>query len=92
MHEPVTRPEKVHECAEVDHFDNFPGIDHTDFRFGDDPANPLDRGSRRITIHRREAGGAWLMRVAIAGGRISVETLGAELIVDAIYRNSSIAR
>jgi hypothetical protein len=32
------------------------------------------------------------MRVAIAGGRISVETLGAELIVDAIYRNSSIAR
>jgi Uma2 family endonuclease len=47
---------------------------------------------RRITIHRREAGGAWLMRVAIAGGRISVETLGAELIVDAIYRNSSIAR
>jgi len=47
---------------------------------------------RRITIHRREAGGAWLMRVAIAGGRISVEALGAELIVDAIYRNSSIAR
>jgi Uma2 family endonuclease len=47
---------------------------------------------RRITIHRREAGGAWLMRVAIAGGRISVETLGAELIVDTIYRNSSIAR
>ena len=47
---------------------------------------------RRITVHRREAGGVWLMRVAIAGGRISVETLGAELIVDAIYRNSSIAR
>lgn len=47
---------------------------------------------RRITIHRREAGDAWLKRVAIAGGRISVETLGAELIVDAIYRNSSIAR
>jgi Uma2 family endonuclease len=47
---------------------------------------------RRITIYRREAGDAWLMRVAIAGGRVSVETLGAELIVDAIYRNSSIAR
>jgi Uma2 family endonuclease len=45
---------------------------------------------RRITIHRRDATGAWTMRVAIAGGRIAVESLGAELIVDAIYRNSSI--
>lgn len=46
---------------------------------------------RRITIHRRDATGAWTMRVAIAGGRIAVESLGAELIVDAIYRNSSVA-
>jgi Uma2 family endonuclease len=45
---------------------------------------------RRITIHRRDMAGAWTMRVAIAGGRIAVESLGAELIVDAIYRNSSI--
>lgn len=45
---------------------------------------------RRITIHRREADGTWVMRVAIAGGRVSVESLGAELIVDTIYRNSSI--
>jgi Uma2 family endonuclease len=46
---------------------------------------------RRITIHRRDATGAWTMRVAIAGGRIAVESLGAELIVDTIYRNSSSA-
>ncbi len=45
---------------------------------------------RRITIHRRDATGAWTMRVAIAGGRIAIESLGAELIVDTIYRNSSI--
>jgi Uma2 family endonuclease len=45
---------------------------------------------RRITIHRRDATGAWTMRVAIAGGRVAVESLGAELIVDAIYRNSSV--
>jgi len=45
---------------------------------------------RRITIHRRAANGTWVMRVAIAGGRVSVESLGAELIVDTIYRNSSI--
>jgi hypothetical protein len=30
------------------------------------------------------------MRVAIAGGRTAVESLGAELIVDAIYRHSSV--
>jgi Uma2 family endonuclease len=52
----------------------------------------ISHRERRVTIHRREAGGSWLMRVAIAGGRISVEALGAELNVDAIYRNSSIAR
>ena len=46
---------------------------------------------RRITIHRRDAAGAWAMRVAIAGGRVVVESLGAELVVDTIYRNSSIA-
>ncbi len=47
---------------------------------------------QRITIHRREADGTWVMRVAITGGRIVVEALGAELVVDTIYRNSSIAK
>jgi Uma2 family endonuclease len=47
---------------------------------------------RRITIHRRDAAGTWAMRVAIAGERIAVESVGAELIVDTIYRNSSIER
>jgi Uma2 family endonuclease len=46
---------------------------------------------RRITVHRRGADGSWVMRVAIAGGRVTVESLGAELLVDTIYRNSSIA-
>lgn len=47
---------------------------------------------RRITVHRRdEQSGGWLMRVAIAGGHASVESLGADLVVDSIYRNSSIA-
>ncbi len=45
---------------------------------------------RRITIHRRDASGTWLMRVAIAGGRMAVDSLGTELVVDSIYRNSSI--
>jgi Uma2 family endonuclease len=45
---------------------------------------------RRITIHRREEAGSWAMRVAIAGERVAVESLGAELIVDTLYRNSSI--
>jgi Uma2 family endonuclease len=45
---------------------------------------------RRITIHCRDASGTWGMRVAIAGGHVTVESLGSELLVDAIYRNSSI--
>ena len=46
---------------------------------------------RRITIHRRDAAGAWVTRVAIGGGRITVESLDAELLVDTIYRGASIA-
>lgn len=45
---------------------------------------------RRITVHRRGAAGDFTMRVAIAGGKVAVEALGAELVVDAIYRNSSV--
>lgn len=47
---------------------------------------------RRITVHRRDAAGSWTARVAIAGGRIAIESLGAELVVDSVYRNSSIQR
>jgi Uma2 family endonuclease len=45
---------------------------------------------RRVTVHRRDASGAWVTRVAIGGGRLAVEALDAELLVDAIYRSSSI--
>jgi len=41
---------------------------------------------RRITIHPRDAAGTWTMRVAIAGGCVAVESVGAALIVDTIYR------
>jgi Uma2 family endonuclease len=44
---------------------------------------------RRITVHHRGDQG-WSSRVAIAGGRVTVESLGAELVVDAIYRASAI--
>ncbi len=45
---------------------------------------------RRITVHQRAESGTWTMRVAIAGGRVRVQSLGAELVVDEIYRSSSI--
>lgn len=45
---------------------------------------------RRITVHRR-SDDTWTMRVAIAGGKVAVETLGVELTVDTIYRSSTIA-
>lgn len=31
------------------------------------------------------------MRSAIAGGRVAIEELGSELVVDEVYRNSAIS-
>jgi Uma2 family endonuclease len=45
---------------------------------------------RRITVHRRRES-EWIIRSAIAGGTVEIETLSTVLVVDAIYRNSSIA-
>lgn len=47
---------------------------------------------RRITVHRRDAAGTWSTRVAIAGGRVTVDSIDADLSVDVIYRNSSIGQ
>jgi Uma2 family endonuclease len=45
---------------------------------------------RRITVHHRCEDGSWVTRVAIAGGRVGVESLGADLAVDEIYRASAV--
>jgi Uma2 family endonuclease len=45
---------------------------------------------RRITVHHRDEAGAWTMRSGSAGGRVSVDTLATELVVDIIYRGSAI--
>ena len=45
---------------------------------------------RRITVHHRGDRGEWAARVAISGGRIVVESMAATLVVDEIYRRSSI--
>ncbi|MDX2052319.1 MAG: Uma2 family endonuclease [Polyangiaceae bacterium] len=46
---------------------------------------------RRITVHHRTNDGIWDTRVAIAGGRVLVESLGAWLNADEVYRASTIA-
>lgn len=45
---------------------------------------------RRITVHQRGAGAPWTTRVAIVGGVVRVESLGAALAVAEVYRGSSI--
>lgn len=45
---------------------------------------------RRIDVHHRAEDGAWTSRVAITGGSVRVESVGAELSVDEVYRGSSI--
>jgi Uma2 family endonuclease len=52
----------------------------------------ISHRERRITVHQRGAEGAWVERVAIAGGRVEVPSLGAVLVVDEICRASSIGR
>lgn len=45
---------------------------------------------RRIAVHTRTERGGWTARVAIAGGRVGVASLGVDLFVDEVYRGSSI--
>jgi Uma2 family endonuclease len=45
---------------------------------------------RRITVHSRNEDARWTTRVAISGGRVLVEPLRIELIVDEIYRGSGV--
>jgi Uma2 family endonuclease len=46
---------------------------------------------RRIIVHHRGDDGGWITRVAIAGGRVDVSSVGATLVVDDVYRRSAIA-
>lgn len=46
---------------------------------------------RRITVHSRDDAGTWTTKVAIRGGRVEARSLRAELMVDVIYRGSSMA-
>lgn len=46
---------------------------------------------RRIVVYSRaDADAPWTMSVAVTGGRVVVPSLGADLVVDAIYRASAI--
>jgi len=45
---------------------------------------------RRIVVHRRAENEQWVMRVAVSGESVTVESMGAELRVDAVYRASRI--
>ncbi len=51
----------------------------------------ISHRERRITVHHRDASGEWSATIAGRGGAIEVRSLGARLIVDEIYRASSIA-
>jgi Uma2 family endonuclease len=44
---------------------------------------------RRIVVHGRSEPGPWSTRVAIAGGRVAVDSLGTHLVVDEVYRAST---
>ena len=45
---------------------------------------------RKITLHTRGACEAWTTQAAMSGQRIVISSLTADLIVDEVYRNSSV--
>lgn len=45
---------------------------------------------RRVTVHHRDEAGAWTTTTAVAGGSVTVASLGAVLTVDALYRGATI--
>ncbi len=45
---------------------------------------------RRITVHHRRSDGGWDVTVAIAGGVAQVRSLATQLVVDEVYRGSTI--
>ncbi len=45
---------------------------------------------RRITVSQRTEHADWMTRVAIGGGRVAVEILSLDLVVDEVYRASGI--
>jgi Uma2 family endonuclease len=45
---------------------------------------------RRITVHTRAAGDAWTVRSAGSGGRVALSLLGVDLVVDEVYRDSTV--
>ncbi len=46
---------------------------------------------RRITVHARDAHGTWSAHIAIKGDSVALPSLGATLLVDEIYHNSTIS-
>ena len=45
---------------------------------------------RRITVNARGTDGAWTTRIATKGGRVELSSLGVDLAVDEVYRNSAV--
>jgi Uma2 family endonuclease len=45
---------------------------------------------RPIVVHTRGEGDLWTARTAIGSGRVTVTALGAELVVDTVYRGSTL--
>ena len=50
----------------------------------------ISHRERRVTVHSRGTNGQWSTSVAISGGRVLLPSLGLELVVDDIYRLSTI--
>src|SRR4051812_18907318 len=91
MDEPVARSQEVHEGAEIDDLDDLAGVDHAEFRLGDDAADPVDRRLRRLSVNRGDLDRAVVVDIDLGTGRFDdlADDLaaGADDLADLVARD-----
>src|SRR5207302_1565232 len=70
MDEAVARTEEVHKGAEIDGLDDLARVNDAEFGFGDDAADPVDRGFRGVGIDRGYLDRAVIVDIDFGAGRL----------------------
>ena len=94
VHEPVTRSEKVHKGPEIYDLHDLAVIDDADFGFGDDPADPIDRRLRGISVDRGDLDGAVVVDIDLRSRRLGdlADDLaaGTDYLADLFLRDAEV--
>ena len=94
MDQAVARAQEVHEGAEIHHLHHLAGVDHADFRLGDDAADPLDGRFGRVAVDRRHLDRAVVVDVDLGAGGLGDLTdhlaAGADHVADLLLGDAEL--